>query len=187
MRELTLKQEKFCQEYLKCGDASAAYRASYNATNMKPHSVNNKASELLARVDITARVNELKLERLERTKIDADYVLNRLVQIDEMDIIDILDEDGKPLPISKWPKTWRRTISGMDVQELMSGDTLAIIKKIKWPDKVKNLELIGKHIDVQAFKEQKEISGGVTVTNLIKEISAKNSEARRMLPSHSDK
>ena len=29
-----------------------------------------------------------------------------------------------------------------------------ILKKVKWPDKVKNVELIGKHIDVQAFREQ---------------------------------
>jgi hypothetical protein len=27
-------------------------------------------------------------------------------------------------------------------------------KKIKWPDKVKNLELLGKHIAVGAFKEK---------------------------------
>jgi phage terminase small subunit len=30
-----------------------------------------------------------------------------------------------------------------------------ILKKIKWPDKVKNLELLGKHVR-QAFKEQVE-------------------------------
>lgn len=187
MSNLTLKQENFCQEYLKLADASAAYRASYNAEKMKPHSVNNKASELLARVDITARVDELKLERLERTKVDADYVLNRLVQIDEMDIIDILDNDGNPKPIRNWPQAWRRTISGIDVQELMQGDVLSVIKKIKWPDKVKNLELIGKHIEVQAFKEQKQISGDLTVSNLIKEISAGNGQARKVLPSQTSK
>ena len=27
-----------------------------------------------------------------------------------------------------------------------------MLKKIKWPDKVKNLELLGKHVDVNAFK-----------------------------------
>lgn len=32
----------------------------------------------------------------------------------------------------------------------------ALLKKIKWPDKVKNLELLGKHVSVQAFKEQME-------------------------------
>lgn len=40
-----------------------------------------------------------------------------------------------------------------------------ILKKIKWPDKVKNLELLGKHISVQAFKEQ--IDQKVTATHNI--------------------
>jgi len=30
---------------------------------------------------------------------------------------------------------------------------LGILKKIKWPDKVRNLELFGKHVTVQAFKD----------------------------------
>ncbi len=38
-------------------------------------------------------------------------------------------------------------------------------KKIKWPDKVKNLELIGKHVDVNAFKERPEVSGTVTIAD----------------------
>tara|TARA_R110002049_G_scaffold127881_4_gene285050 strand:- start:1849 stop:2412 length:564 start_codon:yes stop_codon:yes gene_type:complete len=187
MRSLTLKQENFCQEYLKLADASAAYRASYNASKMKHETVNRNAKALLDNNKIATRVDELKLERLERTKVDADYVLNRLVQIDEMDIIDILDNEGNPLPIRDWPQAWRRTISGIDVQELMQGDVLSVIKKIKWPDKVKNLELIGKHIEVQAFKEQKHISGDLTVSNLIKEISAGNGQARKVLPSQTGK
>ena len=40
-----------------------------------------------------------------------------------------------------------------------------ILKKIKWPDKVKNLELIGKHVDVNAFKERLEVSGTVTIAD----------------------
>mgnify|MGYP003622530809 FL=1 len=31
------------------------------------------------------------------------------------------------------------------------------LKKIKWPDKVKNLELIGKHVNVQAWREKQVI------------------------------
>jgi phage terminase small subunit len=34
-----------------------------------------------------------------------------------------------------------------------------ILKKIKWPDKVKNLELIGKHVEVQAWRERQELTG----------------------------
>ncbi|MFB5673255.1 hypothetical protein ACE41V_25520, partial [Shigella sonnei] len=41
----------------------------------------------------------------------------------------------------------------MDVVEMVSADSAALLKKIKWPDKVKNLELLGRHVSVQAFKD----------------------------------
>lgn len=31
-----------------------------------------------------------------------------------------------------------------------------IIEKIKWPDKLKNLELLGKHINVNAFAKEED-------------------------------
>jgi phage terminase small subunit len=58
----------------------------------------------------------------------------------------------------------------MDLSELWEGSgderqMIGLLKKIKWPDKVKNLELLGKHVDVQAFKEQKELSGGLAISH----------------------
>jgi len=70
-----------------------------------------------------------------------------------MDVLDILLANGELKPISQWPKVWRTTLSGMDVTE-MAGDAAGLLKKIKWPDKIKNLELLGKHVAVQAFREQ---------------------------------
>ena len=50
----------------------------------------------------------------------------------------------------------------------MNEDSIeTILKKIKWPDKVKNLELIGKHVDVNAFKERLEVSGTVTIADRV--------------------
>ena len=69
-----------------------------------------------------------------------------------MDVLDILLANGELKPIAQWPKVWRTTLSGMDVTE-MAGDAAGLLKKIKWPDKVKNLELLGKHVTVQAFKD----------------------------------
>lgn len=57
--KITQKQENFCLEYIKTGNASEAYRRSYNAEKMKPESINRKATELMANVTITARVQEL--------------------------------------------------------------------------------------------------------------------------------
>lgn len=70
-----------------------------------------------------------------------------------MDVLDILLANDELKPIAQWPKVWRTSLSGMDVTE-MAGDAAGLLKKIKWPDKVKNLELLGKHVTVMASKEQ---------------------------------
>lgn len=56
---LTPKQEKFCQEYIKCGNQSMAYRIAYNTDNMKPETINTKAYELMQNGNITDRISEL--------------------------------------------------------------------------------------------------------------------------------
>ncbi len=110
--------------------------------------------ENLTKPHVLELVAELKAQRVEQTGIDAAYVLRRLTEIDQMDVLDILLANGELKPIKDWPKVWRTTLSGMDVVEMASADSAALLKKIKWPDKVKNLELLGKHVNVQAFKEQ---------------------------------
>ncbi|EPN8209626.1 TPA: terminase small subunit [Yersinia enterocolitica] len=156
MKQLTPKQELFCREYLKDLNATqAAIRAGYSEKTAQVQS-----SRLLSNVMVQDRIASLKSERNEEVGIDAAYVLRRLVEIDQMDVLDIVKDDLSLKPVSEWPPTWRRYISGFDVAEMFenSGEDGArelagILKKIKWPDKVKNLELLGKHVDVQAFKE----------------------------------
>ena len=152
-KKLTSKQEMFCQEYLKdLNGTQSALRAGYSVKTAK-----DIAGENLSKPIIKERIEQLKAKRVERIDIDADYVLKRLSEIDQMDVADILNPDFTVKSILDWPDTWRKTISGIDVNEIMSGgDTAAIIKKIKWPDKVKNLELIGRHVGVQAFKDKVE-------------------------------
>ncbi|MDH1171438.1 terminase small subunit [Pantoea agglomerans] len=162
MAKLTDKQELFAREYLKDLNATkAAIRAGYSVK-----SAQEQASRLLSNVMVQSRISELKADRNEEVGIDAAYVLRRLVEIDQMDVLDILLPNGELKPIKDWPKTWRTTLSGMDVTE-MAGDAAGLLKKIKWPDKVKNLELLGKHVTVQAFKEnvKTEQSGMVQVVN----------------------
>lgn len=145
---LTDKQEMFCREYLIDLNATqAAIRAGYSEKTARASGCEN-----LTKPDIQNRIAELKADRNEQVSVDAAYVLRRLIEIDEMDVLDILNANGELKPIKDWPKVWRTTLSGMDVTEL-AGDAAGLLKKIKWPDKVKNLELLGKHVTVQAFKD----------------------------------
>jgi len=157
MAKLTDKQELFAREYLKDLNATqAAIRAGYSEKTAKEAGYEN-----LTKPHVIELVSELKAQRVEQTGIDAAYVLRRLVEIDQMDVLDILLANGELKPIAQWPKVWRITLSGMDVTEMAGTDTAGLLKKIKWPDKVKNLELLGKHVTVQAFKEsvKSEVSG----------------------------
>ena len=148
------KMALFVPEYLIDLNATqAAIRAGYSAKT-----ANATAGRLLMRSDIQEAIAKGKAERVERIKIDSDYVLNRLVEIDQLDILDILKPDGNFRSLDEWPKAWRTSLSALDIQEtFLAGEHIADTKKIKWPDKVKNLELLGKHITVQAFKEQQEV------------------------------
>lgn len=88
--------------------------------------------------------------------IDKHYVLRRLKEIDELDVLDILDKHGNVLPITKWPKEWRTSIAGIEVSTVGGGgeNIAETVKKIKWPDKTKNLDMIGKHTKVGAWNKE---------------------------------
>lgn len=165
-KPLTAMQEAYCQSYIKSPEnqSQAAIDAGFS-----PNTASVKASVMMRDERIQKRIAELMEERNKRNRVSADYVLMRLVEIDQMDVLDILNDDGSLKPIREWPKIWRTTLSGFDLSSTimnMNEDSIeTILKKIKWPDKVKNLELIGKHVDVNAFKERLEISGTVTIAD----------------------
>lgn len=149
MSKLTDKQSAFCLEYMVDLNATqAAIRANYSKKT-----AGSVGHENLQKPEIQARLAVLIDERSKRVQVDADWVLKQMKDIHELDVIDILDNTGNFKKVTDWTKPWRMYISGMDIQEMLSGDTESITRKIKWPDKVKNLEMIGRHVNVNAWKE----------------------------------
>ena len=67
---LTAKQEKFCQAIVAGNSQSEAYRTAYDAENMAPQTVNHKASRLMAKGHIGARVAELRAPVVENLQYD---------------------------------------------------------------------------------------------------------------------
>lgn len=166
-KPLTAMQEAYCQSYIKTPEnqSQAAIDAGFS-----PNTAHVKASVMMRDERIQKRIAELMEERNKRMRVSADYVLMRLVEIDQMDVLDILNDDMSIKPVSDWPKVWRQYLTGFELADMFEGrgdekELVGILKKIKWPDKVKNLELIGKHVDVNAFKERLEVSGTVTIAD----------------------
>ena len=167
MANLTPKQQRFVEEYLIDLNATqAAIRAGYSE-----RTADSIGLQLLRKTQVAKAIQDAQSTRSERVQIDADYVLKRLVEIDQMDVLDIMDDQMKIRPVSEWPKVWRQYVINLENLELSDGE--GCFKKIKWPDKVKNLELIGKHVSVGAFKDKIEHSGpgggdiAVTITRRV--------------------
>ena len=160
MANLTPKQQRFVEEYLIDLNATqAAIRAGYSEKTAK-----SIGQENLTKPDIQKAIEEAQSKRAEQTQIDAAYVLKRLIEIDQMDVLDIMDDNGNVKPIKDWPKTWRQYISNIETISMDDGE--GWLKKIKWPDKVKNLELLGRHVSVGAFKDKVEHSGKLEIQSL---------------------
>lgn len=173
--KLTDKQKRFCDEFIiDLNGKQAAIRAGYS-----PKTAENQASRLLSNDKVRAYIAKLKAVRSKRTAIDADYVLKRLVEIDDLDVIDIMLDDLSAFkPLSEWPKAWRTSISGIDMKRMiqMEGDTPidTVIEKIKWPDKTKNLDMIGKHVSVRAWEKEVELT--TTVHHIMPVPTAESAE-----------
>lgn len=167
-KPLTEQMVRYCEERLKNPDdqTACAIAAGYSAATAA-----QAASRLEADPRVQERIAHLRQARSRRTKIDADYVLKRLVEIDQMDVLDILTDEGGLKPISQWPKVWRTSLSALDINRIrMAGkdgedDIESVLQKVKWPDKVKNLELMGKHVTVSAFKEVQELNINVSLAD----------------------
>lgn len=70
-KKLTIKQEKFCNKYLECGNASEAYRFAYDCSNMGDETIWKRSGELLQNGAVTGRMNYLKSHLAEAAGISA--------------------------------------------------------------------------------------------------------------------
>lgn len=88
IKKLTVKQERFAQEYVSLGNASAAYRLVYDTSTMTDEAVHVCASRLKAKVWL--RIKELQLVEAEQYKISRSEVLNLWMQIATADVNDVI-------------------------------------------------------------------------------------------------
>ncbi|HBO1004008.1 terminase small subunit [Pseudomonas aeruginosa] len=148
---LTKKQRLFVDEYLLDLNATqAAIRAGYSTRR-----ATEIGYQLLQRSEVAQAIQAAMAERSKRTEVEADYVIRRLREIDEMDVLDILEDDGSFRSIRDWPRAWRQFLSGIEIAELFEGRgddrrIAGVLRKVKWPDKLRNLELLSRHVGTES-------------------------------------
>lgn len=79
-RDLTIKQEAFLHAYLEIGNATLAYRRSYDAEGMSDHAIEVEASRLLRHPEVALRLQEARKKATEAAVLDRAWVLGRLMR-----------------------------------------------------------------------------------------------------------
>lgn len=81
---LTGKQEKFAQVFVETGDASEAYRQSYDTSKMSAPTINRKAHDCKSHGKISARVEQLRQIHAKRHNVTVDSLIAELEDIKQI-------------------------------------------------------------------------------------------------------
>jgi phage terminase small subunit len=148
--KLTPKQQRFVEEYLIDLNATqAAIRAGYSR-----NSARQIGDENLSKPGIADAVAKAKRERSEATKVDAEWVLKQAVEVHQRVMQEI-----KPV---RNPKT-REQVYDDNGNALFAFNAAAANR---------SLEIIGKHVEVAAFKDRLEVSGEQSLAERIRAAKA---------------
>ena len=167
--KLTNKQKAFVQEYLVDLNASAAARrAGYSA-----RTANRIANENMGKPHVQAAIQEAMKEREKRTEITADMVIKQLAKIAFHDLKDVIEWDEN----SRVKIKPSDEVDGTILQEMSESlNDFGVSRKIKTNDRMKALELLGKHLGL--FTDNVNLLGevGVKIVDDVPEESEDDSE-----------
>jgi hypothetical protein len=100
MTELTAKEEAFAQAYVLggCSDATAAWRKAHPLSKAKPETQHQKASRMLAKDNVKARISVLKKKASEKAENDfgvsVEWRLDMLKKIADAGMAEWHDQSG---------------------------------------------------------------------------------------------
>lgn len=140
MVKLTEKQKRFVQEYLVDLNATAAAkRAGYSEK-----SASRIAVELLNKTQVSAEIQKQQAKRQKRTEITQEKVLQELAAIafaNGYDFAQVIKPGVvRVIPTEEIPQDKRKAVAS--IKETANGT------EIKTYDKVRALELLGKHLGI---------------------------------------
>jgi phage terminase small subunit len=156
MAKLTAKRQIFVKEYLVDLNATqAAIRAGYS-----PKTANEQGARLLTNVSVADAVSREMAERSKRTGISADrivYELAKIALLNPSDAINVTDATVRD-NISDEDTA---CIASVKVKTAASDTGYTVEREIKFYDKIKALELLGKHNGM--FKDDLRLSGDLDI------------------------
>lgn len=178
---MTQKQKIFADEYLIDLNATRAYKVAYPNVK-KDETAAAAGARMLRNVKVEEYISEKMKAREQRTEITQDRVLQELAKLGFFDARNFFDAEGRPREITALDDSTAACIAGLEVLEEYRGsgedrELIGHVKKYKITDKIKALELLGRHLGM--FKDKLDISAEVANKNPYAELTTE--ELRRLI------
>lgn len=153
---LTKKQRQFVEEYLIDMNATqAAIRAGYSTSTAKEIGCEN-----LTKPNIKDAIDKSLAERSKRTGVNADRVILELAKIAFINPTDVINMDEATVR-GDANRDDTAAISSVKVKTIPTEDGNITEREVKTYDKIKALELLGKHMGM--FTDKFKIDGAIPI------------------------
>lgn len=147
---LTEKRKRFCNEYLVDLNATqAAIRAGYS-----PKTANEQGARLLANVSVQEAIAKAMAERSRRTGVNQDRVIQELARIAFVNPQDVINPEDASVREDA-AEDDLVCIQSVKVKTMDGAKGTFMEREVKLNDKMKALELLGKHLGM--FKDKVEL------------------------------
>lgn len=148
MAKLTSAQDHFARLVVEGKTQAEAYRTAYpKSQKWKDETVWPAASRMMANSKIAARVDNLRRQLASRSILTAEKVLAEIGKIAFSDVRKIFGPGGELIRISDLSNEAAACIAGCDIVTVNKGEgEVEHVAKIRLADKLKALELAGKHL-----------------------------------------
>lgn len=160
-RELTPKQEQFCQAYTTCWNATKAAKiAGYSEK-----SAGLQGYQLLRISIVQKRIEELAEHALKEMGVTRERILQEYTRLAFVDTSQAYDDAGFLKQIKDIPEDVRRAIAGVDSDEIFAGQgeqrtIIGHARKLKFYDKKGALDSLSKCLGMAPEKVEHSGPGG---------------------------
>ena len=138
---MTRKQRLFVEEYLIDLNATqAAIRAGYSVKT-----ANEQGAQNLAKFSIQQAISEKMAERSKRTGVNQDRVVMELAKIAFVNAADVIDPESATIREGATSDD-TAAIQSVKVKVIPTKEGEGVEREIRLNDKLKALELLGKHL-----------------------------------------
>lgn len=157
MAKLTAKQKRFIEEYLIDLNATqASIRAGYS-----PESAKDIGCENLAKPNIKNEIDKAIAERSRRTGINQDRVLREIAKIAFVNPSDVINFNQATVKENASDDDLA-VISGIKIKSIPTDDGNIQEREVKLYDKLKALDMLGKHLVM--FTDKVEVNSNSAIT-----------------------